>query len=108
MTDRFSILLVGLKAPAEPLAVGHFTQAGHGVTTAASPSEAREKTPRVEIIYLQPTSDSKAVEELEQLISICPGPRLRSSVLRQVARSCWKPGKQAPLISWFCPSLHSH
>ncbi len=74
MTDRFSILLVGLKAPAEPLAVGHFTQAGHGVTTAASPSEAREKTPRAEIIYLQPTSDSKAVEELKQLISICPGP----------------------------------
>jgi len=75
MADRYSMLLVGLKAPAEPLAASHFTQAGHHALTAASLTEAREKlaSPQLDLVYLQPTSDARAVEELKQVVSIRPG-----------------------------------
>ncbi len=73
MADGYSILLVGLKAPAEPFAVSHFTSAGHRVAVAASLAEAREDSLQPDLIYFQPTSDTRAVEELKQLVSARPG-----------------------------------
>ena len=75
MADSYSVLLIGLKAPADSLTRDHLTRAGHRVAAAANPSEAREAlaTPQLDLVIVQPASDSMAVGELNQVLSIRPG-----------------------------------
>ncbi|HYK88992.1 MAG TPA: SpoIIE family protein phosphatase [Acidobacteriota bacterium] len=73
MAERYSILLAGLKASEEPLAVGHFTEAGHRVATVERFTDATTRASQPDLVYLQPTSEAGAVEQLKQYISAFPG-----------------------------------
>jgi sigma-B regulation protein RsbU (phosphoserine phosphatase) len=110
MADSYSILFVGLKAPAEPLAVSHFTQAGHKVTTAASLAEAGEKlaSPQLDLVYLQPTSDSRTVEELKQVATIRPGVVVASICTQAsgpIMLDAWQAGAADILVLPLTPHL---
>jgi serine phosphatase RsbU (regulator of sigma subunit)/DNA-binding response OmpR family regulator len=60
------ILLMGMKEPA--LALSHFSQAGHRVTTGPGLSQKIESLddPELDLVYLQPLDDAWAIEELRQ------------------------------------------
>jgi serine phosphatase RsbU (regulator of sigma subunit)/pSer/pThr/pTyr-binding forkhead associated (FHA) protein len=53
---------------AEALAFGHFTRAGHRVTAVPEFDASREgiKDPDLDLVYLQPEDDARAIEELRQ------------------------------------------
>ncbi len=74
MAERYSILFVGLQAPAGPFAISHLTQAGHRITTAPGLADARKvlASTRFDLVYFQPSTDSSAVEELKQVIADKP------------------------------------
>jgi serine phosphatase RsbU (regulator of sigma subunit)/DNA-binding response OmpR family regulator len=68
MGESYSVLLTGLRAPEESLVITHFTQSGHAVVTAKDIVEAKEKlkTHTMGVVYLQASSDAKAVDELKE------------------------------------------
>ncbi len=72
MADKYSIQLVGLRAPAEPLALNHLAQAGYRVTRAADLAQVRETAIQPDVYILQPTSDAGAAEDVTRLISLRP------------------------------------
>ncbi len=85
MTDTITILLIGMQPPAESFAARHFSSCGYEVKSARSLPEARIalRDQRVDMICLQPSSDAKALEELQQgtefrvhlpVVLVCPQP----------------------------------
>jgi serine phosphatase RsbU (regulator of sigma subunit)/DNA-binding response OmpR family regulator len=68
MGESCSVLLAGLKASEENFVISHFTQSGHIVVTAKDIVEAKEKlkTHTMELVYLQASSDAKAVDEVKE------------------------------------------
>jgi phosphoserine phosphatase RsbU/P len=68
MGESYSVLLAGLKALEESFVISHFAQSGHIVVTAKDIVEAKEKlkTHTMELVYLQASSDAKAVDELKE------------------------------------------
>lgn len=65
----YSVLLAGLKAADEKLASSHFTQLGHRIAAAKDIAEAKDKLKAqwMDLVYLQASSDDKALDELKQL-----------------------------------------
>jgi serine phosphatase RsbU (regulator of sigma subunit)/DNA-binding response OmpR family regulator len=74
MTAIYSILLTGVKAPADALAHEHFTKQGHQVRTAASGLATIDalKESGLQVIYLQAASDNLALGELRRVKEIRP------------------------------------
>jgi serine phosphatase RsbU (regulator of sigma subunit)/pSer/pThr/pTyr-binding forkhead associated (FHA) protein len=74
MTAIYSILLTGVKSPAEAPAVAHFTGAGHRVHTAASGLATIDalKESGIQVIYLQAAADNLALGELRRVKEIRP------------------------------------
>ncbi len=72
MAATYSILLTGLKGPAEPLAQEHFTRSGHHVRTASSGLATIDalKESGLQVAYLQAASDSLVIGELRRLKDI--------------------------------------
>jgi sigma-B regulation protein RsbU (phosphoserine phosphatase) len=72
MTDTHCILLLGLTDSA--LALSHFQNAGHQVTAAPWQGLVTESldNPELDIVYLQPSDDKRAIEELRQILSRRP------------------------------------
>ncbi|MBP1623635.1 MAG: serine phosphatase [Acidobacteria bacterium] len=70
----YCILLVGFKGQ-QDLAASHFGCAGHRVTSAKDIADAGEKLrdSPADLVYLQPSSEDKAVDELRQLMEGFPG-----------------------------------
>ncbi len=71
MSESYSILLTGLKISEENFASSHFVQSGHQVITARDFPDAKEKLKahRIDLVYLQPSADERAVNELEEIAS---------------------------------------
>jgi phosphoserine phosphatase RsbU/P len=71
MSESYSILLTGFKVPEENFASSHFARSGHQVITARDFSDAKEKliTHKIDLVYLQPSADERAVSELEEIAS---------------------------------------
>jgi len=70
MSEIYSILLTGLRAPEESLASSHFAQSGHRVVAARDVVEGGEKlkSQAVDLVYLQASADDRAVEELKEAV----------------------------------------
>ena len=70
----YTILLAGLKGE-EDFASTHFARSGHRVITARDAADAAEKleSSHPDLIYLQPSSEGNAVDELRQLSGACAG-----------------------------------
>jgi len=68
MGESFSILLTGLKSAEEGFAISHFAQSGHAVVTARDIAEGKGKlkSHAMGLVYLQASSDDKAVEEIKE------------------------------------------
>jgi serine phosphatase RsbU (regulator of sigma subunit)/DNA-binding response OmpR family regulator len=64
----YSILLAGLKGE-EKLASSHFAQLGHEILTAKDVAEAKDKlkSSPVHLVYLEASSEARAMDELEQI-----------------------------------------
>ena len=69
MADNYSILLVRLKTDVRTLVSSHFTGLGHQVIIAKDSIEAGKilNDQEIHVVYLQSSSDDKAVDELEEL-----------------------------------------
>ncbi len=75
MPTSRSILLLGLAAQAEELAVRHLTERGHRVVPAPRGSDASEllKDPQLDIVFFQPQTNASAIEELRAITAARPG-----------------------------------
>jgi sigma-B regulation protein RsbU (phosphoserine phosphatase) len=94
MVENYHIILVGMKPPAEAFAAKHLSGAGYQVSTAATLSEVRfsMKGPRIDLIYLQPTSETSAIDELKTAMGI------QSNL--QVALVCVQASASLTLEAW--------
>ncbi len=74
MSTTYSILLLGLKGPAEGIALSHFTKSGHRVLTSVPGPAAQEalKDPQLSLVYLQPCSDKDALDEFRRVRQVRP------------------------------------
>jgi hypothetical protein len=70
MGATYTILLIGLKGPERSLAVSCLTGSGHQVITAGGFGEAKDKlkSQKIDLAYLQESSDTNAVPELRETI----------------------------------------
>lgn len=69
MDETYSILLAGLKATEESLALQHFSQSGHRMATAENVFDALDKLQgqRIDLVYFQASADSETVGEVEKI-----------------------------------------
>ena len=75
MSKTYSILTVGLVPTDESFAQRHFAERGHTVSSAPAISEASGllKDSQLDMIYLQVSTDARAVSELSQIQGLRPG-----------------------------------
>jgi phosphoserine phosphatase RsbU/P len=97
MSESYSILLTGLTVPEEHLASSHFAQSGHQVITARDFSDTKEKLKmhRIDLVYLQPSAEEKAVNELKEIVSHAaslPVVLLCSNPTEKIVLGAWHAG----------------
>jgi sigma-B regulation protein RsbU (phosphoserine phosphatase) len=92
MTDARCILLLGLTDSA--YVQDHFLHAGHQVTAAPWPDPATESLdiPGLDAVYLQPSDDGRAMEELKQILDRRPE--------AAVVLVCARPSLDLAIQSW--------
>jgi hypothetical protein len=68
MPNNRCILLLGMTE--QSIALRHFTRAGHRVTAAPGLSGAGGslENPELDLVYLQPSDEARAIEELRQTV----------------------------------------
>jgi sigma-B regulation protein RsbU (phosphoserine phosphatase) len=92
MTDTHCILLLGLTDSA--FALSHFQNTGHHVTAAprqGSVTESLDK-PDLDMVYLQPSDDERAIDELKQILGRRPDVA--------VVLVCARPSLDLAIQSW--------
>jgi phosphoserine phosphatase RsbU/P len=74
MSESFSILLAGLEPNDENTAAMHFSKLGHRIFTSRNSAETREKlkAQTIHIIYFQPSSNDRMVNEVEEIAKHYP------------------------------------
>jgi serine phosphatase RsbU (regulator of sigma subunit) len=92
MPTNHRILLLGMTEQA--LALSHFSQAGHHATAASELNQGIESLsdPELDVVYLQPRDDTRAIEELRGMKSH------RSDV--PVVLICTQPSVRLTLEAW--------
>ena len=92
MTDTHCILLLGLTDSA--FALSHFHHAGHQVTAAPWQGRATEglDNPDLDMVYLQPSDDERAIDELKQILGRRPDVA--------VVLVCARPSLDLAIQSW--------
>jgi phosphoserine phosphatase RsbU/P len=94
MSETYSILLTGWKAPEESFVSDHFARAGHRIASARDVIEAGEllKNDPTGVVFLKASADARAVDELKEYTG------RYASV--PVVLVCAKPGEQIVLEAW--------
>lgn len=97
MSATYSILLLGLKGPAEGVASGHFIKSAHRVLTSPPGSVDQEtlKNPQISVVYLQPTSDREALDEFRRVRQVRPDLPIVlvcSELTASLTREAWHAG----------------
>ncbi len=92
MTDTHCILLLGLTDSA--FALSHFHHAGHHVTAAPWQGSVTEglDNPDLDMVYLQPSDDERAIDELKQILGRWPDVA--------VVLVCARPSLNLAIQSW--------
>jgi sigma-B regulation protein RsbU (phosphoserine phosphatase) len=69
MAGTYSILLAGLKTSEESFISDHFARSGHQTVVAGDIAEAKEKlkAQKIDVIYLQASSNDTPINELEEI-----------------------------------------
>jgi phosphoserine phosphatase RsbU/P len=106
MSNGHHILLLGMTDPAP--ALNHFSRAGHQAATSPGLNHGISvlDDPKLDVVYLQPTDDARAIDELRQtrshrpdigIVLVCPRPSM------DLTLEAWRAGATDVLFTPLTP-----